>query len=87
MGQAKARPSETTFQPITFLDAEIVSQPQLADMLGIAVRTLRRMDARREAPPKIKVSRKTYYRRESVLRWLAERETRTIEPRRQRRAR
>lgn len=56
------------------LDADIIPEKQLWGDLKISNRTGARMIARREGPPRLKIGRKIYYRRASVLAWLASRE-------------
>jgi hypothetical protein len=54
--------------------AEILNEKQTATELGVKVATLRIWSARRKGPPRIKVGRKLFYRRETLLAWLASRE-------------
>jgi transcriptional regulator with XRE-family HTH domain len=53
---------------------DYVSQAELAEQLGITVRTLARWRARREGPPPTFFTRKPVYRIEGVRAWLKSRE-------------
>ena len=55
--------------------AEHLTREQLADGLGISVRTLDRWHALRIGPPRIKAHRLILYRRQAVLDWLADQES------------
>ena len=47
---------------------------ETANNLGISVRTLQRLEARREGPPKFRVGGQVRYRRQAVLQWIENRE-------------
>src|SRR5688500_4759262 len=49
----------------------LLNRAELACELGISERTLERWNAAKNGPTKIKIGRKVYYRRTSVLAWLA----------------
>ena len=53
---------------------------ELAEGLGVTVRTLNRWHRLRQGPPMVKLGQFRVYRREAVHQWLADREIR--EPRR-----
>ena len=55
---------------------------QLAEMLGVHVRTIRRWEKLREGPPKTKIGRQIYYSLESLYKWMKSCEKR--QPRRSR---
>lgn len=48
---------------------------QLAAGLGVSVRTLNKWHRLRQGPARVKLGHMTLYRRETVSRWLAERES------------
>jgi hypothetical protein len=50
-------------------------EDELAAALGVTTRTLRRWHALGEGPPRTKIGCRIYYRRSSVERWLASRES------------
>jgi len=75
--------TSTTIQPPKPRQLEGFSAPEgfvrvreLANMMGISKRTLRRWEAFRQGPPKIKIGRQIYYRLEAVNEWLVSREQR-----------
>lgn len=43
---------------------------ELAAELGVTPRTVQRWNARRIGPPKIKIGKRVYYRREAVEAWM-----------------
>lgn len=51
-----------------------ISPAQLADELGITVRTLDRWRAFGTAPPVTKIGKRVYYRRNAIAEWLKSRE-------------
>lgn len=51
-----------------------VTPEQLAEELGISVRTLHRWHTARQGPPRIVLGRIIFYRRSSVLAWIESRE-------------
>ena len=58
------------------LAAPYATEIEIADFLGVEVLTLRTWASRRKGPGgRVKVGRKIFYRRESVLGWLASKET------------
>jgi hypothetical protein len=57
-----------------FIARGFVTEFELAAMLGLNVRTLRRWWAERTGPPVTKVGKFTYYAKSSVERWLSQRE-------------
>lgn len=57
---------------------------ELAHMLGVCCRTVKRWNTLRIGPPRKKIGRQVYYHRESIMRWLSEQE---VGPRRSKRQR
>jgi len=55
-------------------EALLISEYQLASSLGVSLRTVRRWHTERRGPRRVKLGRGVYYRRETVLKWIAERE-------------
>jgi excisionase family DNA binding protein len=53
---------------------EFFTKSTLAEYLGITLRSLDRLDVRREGPPRVKIGRRVLFRREAVEAWLQERE-------------
>jgi len=49
---------------------EYCTRAELADELGVGVRTLARYDGLREGPPKMMLAGKIYYHRASAREWL-----------------
>jgi predicted DNA-binding transcriptional regulator AlpA len=66
--------------------ADYLTPEQLAAELGIARRTLDRWHVCRQGPPRTTIGRTPYYRRDSVEKWLADRERGFDNPSRRRRA-
>jgi predicted DNA-binding transcriptional regulator AlpA len=62
-----------------------VRERELANMLGVTARTVRRWEAMREGPPRIKISKQVFYRIEAVHEWLRANEQQPL--RRQKRGR
>jgi hypothetical protein len=56
-------------------DLELLGQIAAAAELRVHVSTLRRHEALKEGPPRIKIGRKVYYRRSSLRCWLLARES------------
>ncbi len=54
--------------------SEYVEKEELAAQLGLNSRTLDRWDVLGTGPPRTRVGRKVFYRRESVRKWLTGRE-------------
>lgn len=54
--------------------SEWMTQPALAQELGISVDTLQRWANARTGPPRAKVGQRVFYNRESVRAWLREQE-------------
>jgi predicted DNA-binding transcriptional regulator AlpA len=61
-------------QSISLNDLGLIPQPSVAKLLGKSLRTVQRMTERGELPPTISLARDQYYRHESILSKLAERE-------------
>jgi predicted DNA-binding transcriptional regulator AlpA len=68
-----------------FIAARYVTEFDLAAMLGLNVRTLRRWWAERTGPPVTKIGKFTYYQKSAVERWLSQREQRPCRTRVRRR--
>ena len=51
-----------------------MSRQELANELGVSVRTLQQWQLERIGPPMIRLKKKTFYRREAVLEWLRSQE-------------
>lgn len=49
---------------------DLMDSHEVAEMLGVSQRTLNRWFRLRKGPPRIKVGRRSLYRRESVSDWL-----------------
>jgi len=49
------------------------TRQELADELGIHVRSLERWAWLRKGPPQVRIGRRVFYRRSDVLRWLENR--------------
>ena len=58
----------------SLLAGEYDTPEQLAAELGISVRTLHRWHTARQGPPRVVLGRTIFYRRSSVLAWIASRE-------------
>jgi predicted DNA-binding transcriptional regulator AlpA len=69
----------------SLLGDEYLTDPQLAQGIGVSTRTLARLHAKRQGPPRVRVGKKILYKRSSVLAWLAEQEE-VKRPARKRRA-
>jgi hypothetical protein len=54
----------------------LLTPQQLAEQLGVTVRTLQVWQVKRTGPPVVQAGRQVYYRTSSVEAWLASRETR-----------
>jgi len=50
--------------------SELISITELAEQLGLSVRTIRRWQALGDAPPRVKRSRRLMYRLSDVVAWL-----------------
>ena len=64
--QHDARP---TIVPIAD-DAEQIDQSQLAEMLKLTLRTIRRMETKGFLPPSVRIARRRLYFRNEIIRWL-----------------
>lgn len=60
------------------LDADLLTPDEVADELETTRRTIDRWHSRRIGPPRIKIGRKVYYRREAVRDWLLANEGREV---------
>ncbi|OLB24859.1 MAG: hypothetical protein AUH15_00015 [Acidobacteriales bacterium 13_2_20CM_55_8] len=58
--------------------SDYLTEKQLARSLTRNVRTIRRWDALRIGPPRIRVGRKILYKKSSVAHWLQENESRPL---------
>jgi Helix-turn-helix domain len=50
--------------------AEYFPERELARVLGVSPRTLRRWNERRCGPPRTVIGRKVYYKKDSAMRWI-----------------
>jgi hypothetical protein len=57
--------------------ADYFGERDFAAAIGRDLRTIRRWDAERIGPPRIRVGRKILYRKSAVIRWLEAHETST----------
>ena len=64
----------THIESVTLPPADLVSERELARLLGKSLRTIRRWSVERRAPPKVRLGKSIFFRRESVLRWIASQE-------------
>jgi predicted DNA-binding transcriptional regulator AlpA len=55
-------------------DALLISECELASLLSVSLRTVRRWHTERRGPRRVKLGRATYYRRSSVLEWITKQE-------------
>ena len=60
------------------LSSDILSVEQVAALLGVDPRTLRRRHAEGMGPPRIKIGRKVVYLRASLIAWLRDREKKGV---------
>jgi hypothetical protein len=60
-------------------DLGLIPEPELAKVLKLTTRSLRRLQQERIGPKRVVIKRKIFYRRESVLDWLAQQEGPAIE--------
>jgi hypothetical protein len=70
--------------PTGILSNSYLTPSQLALELGTSVRTLDRWELLRTGPPRTRIGRKSFYRRDGVIAWLRGRET-TVPPQSRRR--
>ena len=57
----------TRIKSVTLPNSDLLSERELARLLGKSLRTIRRWSVERRAPPKVKLGKSVFYRRESVL--------------------
>ncbi len=50
------------------------SEEKVASDLGVTINTLRNYAAKRQGPPRTKVARRVYYRKDAMQQWLLARE-------------
>jgi len=62
---------QPTKQPNIF---GLITPEQLAEQLGVTVRTLQQWNLKRTGPPRMTLNRQIFYRISSVEEWLASRE-------------
>ena len=53
---------------------DFMTRPELAEALGVAVRTVERWHVLREGPPRVRMGQRVLYRRDAVRQWLLSRE-------------
>ena len=61
-------------ESVTLPATDLLGESELARLLGKSLRTIRRWSVERRAPLKVKLGRSVFYRRESVLKWIAAQE-------------
>ncbi len=71
-------PADTTSAAASDFLNEYFTEKQLALALDRDIRTLRRWDAERTGPPRIRVGRKILYRKSAIAHWLAQNESRPL---------
>jgi predicted DNA-binding transcriptional regulator AlpA len=47
-----------------------LSEPKTAELLGVKVASLRNWSAARKGPPRTKIGRRLFYRRDSLVAWM-----------------
>lgn len=55
-------------------DTELLTEQQTAKMLSLEAVTLRNWRSQRRGPAAVKIGRKSFYRRETIMSWIASRE-------------
>ncbi len=68
------------------LIGDYLTAEQAANQLGITRRTFDAMCARREGPPRTRIGRRVYFRKEALADWLLQQENRQVRSRASRRA-
>ena len=63
------------------LIGDYLTAEQAANQLGITRRTFDAMCARREGPPRTRIGRRVYYRKEALADWLLQLEHRQVRSR------
>ena len=64
-----SEPQKTKYSPSSLL-SEFLTREQLAAEFGISPRQLWERQRKGHAPPKIKLGRRTYYAKSSVISWI-----------------
>ncbi len=64
----------THIKSVTLPPSDLLSERELARLLGKSLRTIRRWSVERRGPRKVKLGKSVFYRRESLLRWMAAQE-------------
>ena len=77
-GRRGPRP-QGAVESITLPTSDLLSERELARLLGKSLRTIRRWSVERRGPRKVKLGKSVFYRRESVLRWVSEQEEDTLD--------
>jgi hypothetical protein len=67
-------PAPTLQNSLSLADLGLIEQTAIAELFNKKLRTIQRMEARGELPPSLPFARTKYYRRESVIACLAQRE-------------
>ncbi len=62
---------------VTLPASDLLSERELAHLLGKSLRTIRRWSVERRGPRKVKLGKSVFYRRESLLAWIAAQEEAT----------
>jgi len=64
----------TTVCGVSIPASDLLTERDLAQLLGKSLRTIRRWSVERRGPRKVKLGKSVFYRREAILCWIAERE-------------
>lgn len=80
------KPAEESKREHSFIEADYISKPELAQMLRVDKRTLERWCCLRIGPPKTVIGKTVLFRRGAVIQWLHDREERRTRDGKRRRA-
>lgn len=69
-------------KPRASFRGELLTRGGLAQELGVSCRTVDRWHALRTDPPRVKIGKTVYYRREAVVEWIARNEVKALSRRR-----
>lgn len=73
-GMSDRNQHSPNIQTVTLPPSDLLSERELARLLGKSLRTIRRWSVERRGPRKVKLGKSVFYRRESLLRWIATQE-------------